>query len=117
MGMDELVAEFANCVENQKVLMDQGDPDEGNKYAKRYVSAFEKLREFGDDGRNALMRLFTDPRTEVRVMAASYLLRHCEADAKDVLEREAKGAGLVAFGASQALMRWEDGTWALDLED
>ena len=55
-----------------------------------------------------------DSRPEVRVMAASFLLRHSEEKAKAVLEAEASKPGLVAFDAQQVLERWQDGTWALD---
>jgi hypothetical protein len=37
----------------------------------------------------------THPRMEVRVMAATYLLRHRTAEAKAVLEEAAKGEGLI----------------------
>jgi hypothetical protein len=51
---------------------------------------------------------------DVRVSAAALLLRYRTAEAKAVLEEAAKGKGLVPFEASQALKRWEEGTWALD---
>lgn len=114
MDLDDLVGEFASCVERQSEAIAKGDSTSGNKYAKRYVAAFEKLRARGDIGRNALAKLLSDERPEVRVMAAAYLLRHCNERAKAVLESEAAGKGLVAFGAAQALQRWKDGTWALD---
>jgi hypothetical protein len=78
------------------------------------VAAFEALRVHGDVGRIALAGLLDDARAEVRVMAAAYLLRHCGDRAKAVLENEARASGIVAFGAAQALQRWEEGTWALD---
>jgi hypothetical protein len=33
-----------------------------------------------------------------------------------VLQEIAKGEGLAAFEAGEALKRWEEGTWALDPE-
>jgi hypothetical protein len=51
-------------------------------------------------------------------MAAVFLLRHRTTEAKVILREAAQGQGLVPFGASEALKRWEEGTWALDpLED
>jgi hypothetical protein len=47
-------------------------------------------------------------------MAATFLLRHCGETARRVLEAEATKDGLIAFGAEQALRRWEEGTWMLD---
>jgi len=113
-NVDELVAEFAECVIKQSEMIEIGDHKGGNRFAKRYVKAFEQLRGFGTRGRDALKALFQDTRAEVRVMAASYLLRHCENEARKLLEDEAKGVGLTSFGAKQALLRWSDGTWDLD---
>ncbi len=47
-------------------------------------------------------------------MAAVYLLRHRTDEAVAVLEQVARGQGLIAFEAGQALERWKEGTWALD---
>ena len=114
MTFDDLVKEFAECVVAQSEAIEQNDPKAGNEFAKRYIVAFDKLRAHGDQGRDALASLLDDYRPEVRVMAAAYLLRHSGDKARSVLEIEAKKEGLVAFGAAQALQRWEDGTWALD---
>jgi hypothetical protein len=116
MTIESLVKEFGDCVAAQSICIEQGDADTGNEYAKRYINAFKKLRSFGDAGRDALTKLLDDSRADVRVMAASFLLRHAEEKAKAVLSAEAEGPGLVAFGAQQALERWKDGTWALDPE-
>jgi hypothetical protein len=114
MNLDELVNEFADCVAAQSDAIAKSDPNAGNKFARRYIAAFERLRAHGDSGRDALAALLMDPRPDVRVMAAAYLLRHCEDRARTVLEAEAKGTGIVAFGAAQSLQRWNEGTWALD---
>lgn len=116
MNVTELVKEFAHCVVAQSEAIAKSDPNSGNKFAKRYIAAFQELRSHGDEGREALAVLLTDNRSDVRVMAAAYLLRHCESRARAVLEAEAKGTSFVAFGAAQALQRWTEGTWALDPE-
>jgi hypothetical protein len=110
----ELVDEFAHGVARQSEALAKGEAVTGNGYAARYIAAFEKLRDRGDAGKDALSALLSDSRADVRVMAAAYLLRHCEARARAVLEAEAKGKGMIAFGAAQAIQRWEDGTWSLD---
>jgi hypothetical protein len=114
MQINDLVKEFADCVAAHQRAVENADPIKGNEFAARYLSAFETLRSFGNDGRNALGDLFDDARPAVRVMAAAFLLRHCEDRARPLLEREAAGTGLIAFGASQALQRWKDGSWSLD---
>jgi hypothetical protein len=112
--LESLVAEFAENVAAQTDAIWRGDAKVGNKHAKRYIAAFEKLRAQGDAGREALTVLFTHPRLDVRVSAAAYLLRYRTAEAHAILQEAAKGTGLVPFEASLVLKNWESGTWALD---
>ena len=109
-----LVAQFADDVAQQTDAIWRGDHKTGNKHAKRYIATFAKLRALGDVGRDALCVLLAHDRPDVRVMAAAYLLRHRTSEALEVLQQAAKGSGLVAFEASQAMKRWEEGTWGLD---
>jgi hypothetical protein len=111
---EKLVEEFAYHVQAQTEQIMGGDAKIGNKHAKKAIAIFMQLRASGDAGRDALAMLFTHPRMDVRVSAAALLLRHRTAEAKAVLEEAAKGKGLVPFEASEALKRWEEGTWALD---
>ena len=113
-SFEKLVEEFTCHVQAQTEQIVAGDAKIGNKHAKKAIAAFMQLRASGDAGRDALALLFTHPRMDVRVSAAALLLRHRTAEAKAVLEEAAKGKGLVPFEASEALKRWEDGTWALD---
>lgn len=114
MSLEEFVTQFAENVSAQTDAVWRGDARTGNRHAKKYISAFDKLREHGDAGRDALTVLFKHPRMDVRVMAAAYLLRYRTKEATAVLEAAAKGEGFVPFKAGQALKRWEEGTWALD---
>ena len=116
MSLDKLVDDFARHVAAQTDAIFRGDARTGNKHAKLYGVAFEKLRSKGEAGRAALAALFTHPRMDVRVAAAAHLLRYRTAEAKAVLQEVARGEGLAAFEASEALKRWEEGTWALDPE-
>ena len=112
--LEKLVEEFALNVAAQTDEIFHGSAAKGNRHAKRYIAAFDKLCAYGDAGRDALATLFTHPHMDVRVMAAAFLLRHRTAEAKAVLEDAAQGKGLAALGAQQTLKNWEDGTWALD---
>lgn len=114
MTLEELVEQFAQNVAAQTDAIWRGDAKTGNKHARKYGAAFDKLRAQGNAGRDALAVLFKHPRMDVRVMAAAVLLRYRTAEAKAVLEEAAKGEGMVPFKAGQALKRWEEGTWALD---
>jgi hypothetical protein len=114
MKLEKLVEKFAENVAAQTDAIWRGDAKTGNKHARRYGAAFDKLRAHGDAGRDALAVLLNHPRMDVRVTAAACLLRHRTAEARAVLEEAAKGEGMVPFEAQQALKRWEEGTWALD---
>jgi hypothetical protein len=109
------VERFAKAVMDHGDSMKRGGSDPG-QHVRAYVAAFEELCCLGDQGRGALSSLFTHPRADVRIAAAAFLLRYDHNRAKRVLETEAKRTGPDAFVASQALKRWEDGTWDLDPE-
>jgi hypothetical protein len=112
--LDRLVESFAHHTSAQTDAIMRGDAKAGNKHAKQRIAAFKKLREHGNAGRDALAVLLTHPNMDVRTMAATYLLRYRTAEAKAVLKEAARGQGLIAFEAGEALKRWEEGTWALD---
>lgn len=95
----EIVEAFVAAVTAQTEAIEKGDSQAANKHGTAYVSAFGELRQRGQAGRDALATLLTHDRAEVRVMAASFLLRHSGQQARAVLEAEAKGKGLAAFGA------------------
>ncbi|NTX05802.1 DUF2019 domain-containing protein [Myxococcus sp. CA040A] len=116
MNVEELVEQFAESVAAQTEAIMRGDARTGNKHARKYGAAVDKLLAHGNAGRDALSVLLAHERMDVRVMAAAHLLRYRTAEAKAVLEEAARGEGLIPFGAQQALKRWEEGTWALDPE-
>lgn len=111
---ENLALEFAHGVAAQTDAIRIGDHKSGDKHAKRYIKAFQRLRAYGDGGRNALIPLLGHSRSDVRVMAAAFLLRHRTLDARAILEQEAQGQGLSAFSAQETLKRWDEGSWALD---
>lgn len=112
--LDELVTAFAENVLAQAEAIARCDPKAGNRFARKYVRAWDALRAQGDQGRDALAQLFGHESPDVRSMAAAFLLKHRTEEAKKVLLAVARGKGLAAFGASQALERWEEGDWHLD---
>jgi hypothetical protein len=113
-GLTTLVERFALGV-TDAIL--RGDARTGNKFAKQYIDAFDKLRVHGEPGRDALTTLFTHARPDVRVIAAAFLLRYRTTEAMAILREEASGRGLAALGATYSIKNWEDGTWSLDPED
>lgn len=115
--MQRWVEQFADGVIQQTEALRQNDSKTHNRHAQRVAAAFAKLRAFGDPGRDALAVLLTHASADVREMAACFLLRHRTQEAMEVLRKEAMGHGVTAFGASEAIKRWEEGDWHLDPED
>ncbi|MBK9034549.1 MAG: DUF2019 domain-containing protein [Myxococcales bacterium] len=110
-----LVKEFSENVAAQTDAIWSGDARTGNKHAKRYIRAFERLRAIGDEGREALVPLMSkEHRPDVRATAAAFLLRYRHDEARKVLQEIARGAGLIPFEAQEALKRWDEGVWQLD---
>lgn len=116
LRVSKLVDQFAKGVQGQTDAIWQGDSETSNRMSKLYIDAFAELRDAGEDGIVALAGLFMHSRPDVRCMAAAYLLRRRHGEAVRVLRELSEGKGLVAFEASQALKRWEEGTWKLDPE-
>ena len=110
-----LVARFEQNVIAQTECFRRGDTRQANIHARRYIRAFDGIRKIGDEGREALAELLKHERDDVQVMAASFLLRYRTDECKKVLKRIAEeNHGILSFGASQALERWNDKTWELD---
>ena len=112
--LQKWVDQFAASVIDQNEAILNGNTRGSNKAANACIAAFKKIREAGDAGRDSLAQLFMHSRPDVRATAAAFLLRHRTTEALAVLQQVAAGQGLVAFGAQQAIKRWEEGTWALD---
>jgi uncharacterized protein (UPF0335 family) len=117
MDLESIVEEFARNVAAQTDAIMRGARSKGgDKEAKRYIAAYKKLRDHGAAGRDALARLLTHSRMDVRVYAAGFLLSDRPEQALPVLKEAAKGEGLIPFEASQALKHWDEGTWSLDVD-
>ncbi|MBU1241501.1 DUF2019 domain-containing protein, partial [Myxococcota bacterium] len=104
----KLVHSFAENVIAQTECIKKGDAQTGNKHAKKYIKAFENLKNIGDEGREGLVPLLYNERDDVRAMAAAFLLRYRHEAAMKVLLELASGDGIVAFSAGETLSRWEE---------
>ena len=115
MNTKDAVSLFAECaIGKHESIWNEADSDKANRFALSQIEAVKYLQSKGDVGRDALRPLLFDARQAVRVSAAVFLLRHCTVEALTVLKRESKGTGFLSFEASQALLRWQEGSWALD---
>lgn len=116
MKVEALVEQFARNVAAQTEAIRRGDAKTGNTHARQYAAALQALRARGNAGREALAVLLKHPRTDVRALAAAFLLRYRTVEARAVLEAAAKEGGVAAIGAIMTLRRWDEGTWTLDPE-
>ena len=112
--INRLVKQFEENVIAQTEAIKKGDSKSGNRFAKRYIQAFQELRILGDEGREALTILLKSERNDIRVMSAVFLLRYKNKEAIAVLEEASKEKSLIGFEATEALKRWWEGNWSLD---
>ena len=113
-SLSHLARSFAEHVLAQNAAIERGDAAAGNRHARKYIAAWEALRAFGAQGRDALLPLLDDPRPSIAVMAAAFLLRHAPDRSLAVLRAWAGTPGFPGFEAQETLSRWEDGSWQLD---
>lgn len=113
-GLATLVALFAESVGLQDEAIRAGDATRGNAHATKYLEAWTAIKTHGEGGRNALMQLFAHPSRVVRITAATFLLSHCETEARAVLNSEVDAGGFEGFAAEQALQRWKEDPTGLD---
>jgi hypothetical protein len=60
MSIEKLVKTFAENVARQNTCIQEGNPTEGNKAAKKYIKSFKDIvTQFGDEGREELTKLFS----------------------------------------------------------
>jgi hypothetical protein len=115
LDVEKFVREFETSVAGQIDAIMRGDRKLAQRFAHRCIRSFEKLLEQGDVGRNALAELFNNNRPDVRATAATFLLKFKTDEAIMVLEEVSRGEGFIPFQAKEALKRWEEGSWSLDL--
>lgn len=107
-----LVEAFVQHIQAQREAVRRGDVAAGNRHADEYFAAWRALKdEHGDAGREGLAALFQHPDKEVKLSAATLLLRYKTKEATRILE-EAAAAG--DFAAELTLERWRNGTWTFD---
>lgn len=117
INLEKLVETFEQNVIAQTEALKNNDYKSGNRFAKRYIKAFEQIRKTGNAGRDELAMLLQHERVDVKIIVAAFLLRYKNTQATAVLKEIAKGEGFGSFEASQTLKRWEEGTWNLDPEN
>jgi len=105
----ELIGEFAAAVMAQDQCIIEGDPREGNRHARKSMSAAKKLLAGGEASIEAFCGLLNHPTPGVQAAAAAFLLKARTERAVATLRPMAEGRGLTALGAQMTLARYERG--------
>ena len=114
--IERMARAFRECIIEQNESLKRGE--HGNKYARKRGKIFKQLIEkYGDAGREALVPFLEDERSDVKVGVAVWLLRYKHKKAMQVLKDVSKTSGMSGFEAGEAIKRWNEGAWQLDLED
>lgn len=114
--VDRLVHQFvASIILSDLECQNLATLRKSRRHSVRYPRIWDRLRmEFRNEGRDAIVPLLRHPRADVRVVAASYLLKYRTNKALPILKKQAKLGRFVAFTASQVLKQWSKGEWGLD---
>ena len=112
--IDKLIADFVEAARKHHEATMTGNWRETNKQANRIRKAFQGIKRFGEDARQALLAQTENQDPAVASMAATYSLKYSPQQAQTVLQRIAGEPGIIGFEARQALQRWKEGDWHLD---
>ena len=105
----ELIDEFAAAVIAQDECIMRGDTREGNRHARKYLSAAKELLSGGESAIETFCALLNHDTPGVQVAAAAFLLKARTARAVAALRPIAEGQSLTALGAQVTLARYERG--------
>jgi hypothetical protein len=105
----QLTNDFAEAVIAQSRCIREGDARTGNYHAKNYTAAVREVLARGDEAVEVFSSLLDHVDSDVKVMAAAFLLKSRTERAVAVLRMIAKGRGLAALGAQMTLRRYERG--------
>lgn len=109
--LDSLLAEYADAAVTQRRASREGKHKVANPAYERLSAVVRELRARGPDGPDALLRLLSDPRIEVRGWAAAHALEFAPERASAVLEEIAAGpSSLEEFSAKMVLQQWRAGS-------
>lgn len=113
-SIDTLVAQFRAGANAHFAATLAGNYRKTNMEADKIHSTFLKLKEAGDEAREALIQLTLEGETPQAVMAATYSLKYDAKRSMEALKRLSKDRGMLGFKAEQALKRWQSGEWRLE---
>ncbi len=106
-----LINRFATAAKAHHEALEALDDVDANRHARIITGLYDAIVSEGEAGREGLLTLLDSRDDAVAGMAAVYSLRYRPERSVAVLRRLAAGEGLLAFRASVALQRWEEGEW------
>lgn len=113
--LNELVTTFAQAASQHYVFTQAGKRRDINREADKIDDAYRKIKNYGDEGKQALLKLLDSNDLAVATMAAAYCMHFAPQECKIVLKRALKDPGILGLGAKYALKRFDDGRWQDEL--
>jgi hypothetical protein len=107
-NIQELIDDFVNASRIHCETIETGDWKTANKQAKKIHRSFNKIKEFGKNGQDELIKLVDYEDNAVACMAAAYSLSYNAEKSKIALLRISKKPGAIGLMAKQGLKRWEN---------
>lgn len=106
---------FKDAAIKQFAYTKEGNWKKGNAQVKRMNIAFEKLKESGVEGRNALLELIYDDKECVSISAAVYSMSYNPDKCISVLEKLAEqDIPHISYDAKLSLQNWNNGEWYIE---
>ena len=106
-----LINRFATAAKAHHEALEVLDDVDANRHARLIAGLYDAIVREGEAGREGLLTLLDSRDDAVAGMVAVYSLSYRPERCVAVLRRIAAGEGLLAFRASVALQRWENGDW------
>lgn len=108
-AVDELLKTYREAAAKTR----DPNPRIANRWVDKLHRAYKELRE-SEQGREAITTLLSDPSVDVRVWAASHVLRWAPETARPVLEQIRDSKRLWSFDAEMVLREFDKGTLGRD---
>ncbi len=107
--LNDYIKIYEECAIKHGEGTEEGDYKLANKSHDKLMKAFEKIIEYGDIGRDAILELLQHQDVCVRCWAATHTLKYNETLALKTLKEISRGKGLIYSGAKIVIEEWKKG--------
>ncbi len=107
--IEELIDEYKLNAAKHGDTIKEGNYKVGNKCYDKLMIALNRIKEYGDEGNEALLSLTDDENDSVRCWSACHSLKYNEEKAVKTLEEIQKQKGIISLSAEMTLSEWRKG--------